>query len=307
MKFDRNFFTKFFTAAASRILFTGLLSESFSSKKNRRRIIMLLAGLCGAIGVTQGSGDGGAHWSYAGKEGPSNWGKLAGQYQLCARGNNQSPINILSTTPSKLFKLSFNYSPATLQILNNGHTIQFNYGQINKGPEHYVSIEKQPYPLPTAMQHTSSLTISGEPYKLLQIHFHSPSEHKVNGRAYPLEAHLVHANKRGQLAVVGVLFEQGEKNNFINSLWRHMPASAGAATTYESVVLNVRNLLPRNRGYFHYRGLLTTPPCSEGVRWFVMQSPRQVSASQVSKFKSVIGKNARPVQSVNNRFVLKSR
>ncbi len=135
------------------------------------------------------------HWRYSGSDGPENWGLLSHDYKLCSAGRNQSPIDIKSSAQSGLFKLHFNYQPATLQILNNGHTIQFNYGQINSGSEHFVKIEDKQYALPTAMEHNSSLSISGEIYNLIQIHFHSPSEHKVNGRAYPLEAHFVHINK----------------------------------------------------------------------------------------------------------------
>jgi carbonic anhydrase len=271
--------------------------------KNTFYSLILTMSICSNVFSSGGS----SHWSYGGSDGPQNWGHLTESYQLCSSGINQSPIDINSTTQSKLFSLNFNYFPATLQILNNGHTIQYNYGKINSGPEYFVTIENKQYALPTAMENNSSISISGETYNLLQVHFHSPSEHKVNGRSYPLEAHFVHANSQDQLAVVGILFENGVSNDFVSTPWQHMPASTGTPQTINNVTLNAENLLPGNRDYYHYRGSLTTPPCSEGVRWFVMKSPRTVSSSQISKFVSTVGNNARPVQAVNSRFILTTK
>ena len=246
------------------------------------------------------------HWAYSGSEGPSHWGSLAKEYSTCSAGHNQSPINLTSTTPDKLFKLNFNYQSVPMSILNNGHTIQINYNTVNNSDENKIEIGGKSYLMSSAVQHNSSISISGEVYKLLQIHFHSPSEHQVVGESFPLEAHFVHINAQNQLAVIGVIFKLGNSNNFLSKLWKQMPTSAGPAKTYNNILVNGGELLPENKSHYHYRGSLTTPPCSEGVRWFVMKNHTQVSQSQVHKFNSIVGKNNRPIQPRNQRFVLRN-
>lgn len=260
---------------------------------------MLSAGAVSAIGA-------GSHWGYTGHEGPANWGLLAEEYRLCGSGTNQSPININTATGSNLFKLDFNYSSVPLQIVNNGHTIQINYNTTVAEEKSTIELKDRKYQLPSATSYNSSVSISGEEYNLLQVHFHSPSEHHVVGAPRAMEAHFVHANSAGQLAVVGVFLEEGESNKFISKLWKKMPRNADGVHTFNNVTINVEDLLPKDRGYYHYRGSLTTPPCSEGVRWFVMRTPVEVSSSQVSQFLSTINENARPVQPINSRFLLKS-
>lgn len=247
------------------------------------------------------------HWAYSGSEGPSRWGSLAREYSTCSAGRNQSPININGTTADKLFRLAFNYQSVPMSILNNGHTIQVNYNTIDNSEENKIEIGGKSYLMASAVQHNSSISISGEVYKLLQIHFHSPSEHRVNGGSYPLEAHFVHINAQNQLAVIGVIFKMGSSNSFLNKLWNQMPTHAGPATTYNNILINGNELLPANKSYYHYRGSLTTPPCSEGVRWFVMQNYANVSQSQVHKFNSIVGNNNRPIQPRNQRFLLRNQ
>lgn len=246
------------------------------------------------------------HWAYSGSEGPSRWGSLAREYSTCSSGRNQSPININGTTEDSLFKLQFHYQAVPMSILNNGHTIQINYNNVNDSNENKVEIGGKSYLMASAIQHNSNISISGEQYKLLQIHFHSPSEHRVNGESFPLEAHFVHINAQNQLAVVGVIFKRGNSNSFLSQLWNNMPTSAGPATTYNNIVVNGHKLLPASKSYYHYRGSLTTPPCSEGVRWFVMRNYAEVSDSQVQKFNSIVGNNNRPIQARNKRFLLRS-
>lgn len=244
------------------------------------------------------------HWAYSGPEGPAYWGNLTKEFSTCSKGRNQSPINIQESTIDSLFKLEFHYNTVPMSILNNGHTIQINYSNINKAEANTVKIANNVYALPNATQYNSSLNISGETYKLLQIHFHSPSEHEVAGKSYALEAHFVHMNAQKQLAVVSVLFKRGRQNTFIQKLWNNMPTNAGAPTTYNQVVVNASDLLPANKSYYHYRGSLTTPPCSEGVRWFVMRNHLEVSDAQVARFNYIIGNNNRPTQARNQRFLL---
>ena len=236
---------------------------------------MLLAG-------TALAGGHGAHWGYAGHEAPEFWGDLSRDYSVCKTGVNQAPIDIAGMTESELSPIIFQYNSVPLSIVNNGHTVQVNYAP------------------------GSSITVDGNTYNLLQFHFHTPSENTVEGRSYPMEAHFVHADTDGNLAVVGVLFDDGATNSFIATIWAHMPEQAGETKELPELQLNVENLLPANRSYYRFNGSLTTPPCTEGVRWMVMKNAVSVSPSQARKFNTVMGgDNNRPVQPVNARPVLK--
>ena len=152
----------------------------------------------------------------------------------------------------------------------------------------------------------SYIELDGEHYDLLQFHFHGPSEHTVNGKPTPMEVHLVHKNTQGGFAVVGVMMTAGKEHAAIKKVWSSMPDKVGSKVNNEKVFVNGTELLPDSRSYYHYSGSLTTPPCSEGVRWYVMQAPIEVSKDQIAKFKSVIEFNARPVQGLNGRKVQES-
>jgi carbonic anhydrase len=202
---------------------------------------------------------------------------MSKEYSLCGSGKEQSPINISGATTADLPTIQFDYKPGSLEILNNGHTIQVNR---------------------TA---GSSITVAGEKYELLQFHFHTPSENTVNGDHFPMEMHLVHKNAKGQLAVVGVFSKAGAKNTVLDKAWSHMPNHPGDKIKVASVSINAADLLPADRSYYRFAGSLTTPPCSEGVKWMVMKNPTEASKAQIAKFTDVIGVNARPVQAINSR------
>lgn len=221
-------------------------------------------------------------WAYEGATGPQNWGELSADFNLCRQGRNQSPINIQNTIDAELPELVFNYDSSPLREINNGHTIQQNVepGSTLKIPAHESS------------------------YELKQFHFHSPSEHTINGQSYPMEVHFVHANADGALAVVGVLFEEGDENSELSKLWSYMPKNAGD-TSEQSIGIEETNLLPSTREYYYYSGSLTTPPCSEGVSWVVLKKPVQVSSAQIRQFKERMGQATnRPVQPHNARIIL---
>ncbi|NQZ89758.1 MAG: carbonic anhydrase family protein [Colwellia sp.] len=247
------------------------------------------------------------HWSYQGHDGPEYWATLADEYSLCSNGQNQSPINLNSTVKSNLFSLRMDYYNVPLQILNNGHTIQINYTHFDTSADKQVNIAGKEYLLPSGTLYNSSIKISGEKYQLLQVHFHSPSEHQLNGKHHALEAHFVHANSAGQLAVVGVMFKTGAANDFLTKLWEFMPGEAGPVQNITGMTVNAKELLPENLDYYHYRGSLTTPPCSEAVRWFVLKNGQTLSSAQLKQFLSVVGENNRPVQKLNARFLLQSK
>ncbi len=224
----------------------------------------------------------GQHWGYVGDIGPARWGSLATAFGLCGRGQNQSPIDIAQTAASAPPGLVFDYKPTPLRLINNGHTIQFNCGR------------------------GSYLTIDGKKFELLQLHFHSPSEHRIAGSSFAMEAHLVHSGENGELLVVAALFKEGRPSDFIDALWNNLPANVNALSA-PGISLNATDLLPANRRYYRYDGSLTTPPCSEGVHWLVLASPVEVSRGQVDRFRSLIGENARPVQPLHGRTVLQQR
>ncbi len=222
----------------------------------------------------------GQHWSYEGEAGPANWSKVDSKFAMCAMGKNQSPIDLANAVKSTLQPLKTDYKPGATDIVNNGHTVQVNFGA------------------------GSTLTVDGKAFELKQFHFHSPSENKLNGKQFPLEGHLVHADKDGNLAVVAVMFTEGADNSFVSKLWQAMPDKAGGKNALPAG-LSAAQLLPKERAYYRFDGSLTTPPCSEGVRWLVMKNPVAVSKTQVDKFSKTIGfANNRPIQPVNARLVL---
>jgi len=218
-----------------------------------------------------------AHWSYEGHEGPENWGNLSHDYEMCKTGKAQSPIDISSISSAALEDIESSYKKTSLDVVNNGHTIQVNY---NNG---------------------SSIRVDGKTYNLLQFHFHSPSEHHVDGKPADMVAHLVHQANDGQLAVIGVLINKGNNNKTIETIWNNMSASQGNRKS--SAMINVADLLPSDLSYYNYSGSLTTPPCSEGVNWMVLQNPIQASAGQIARFNEIFTKSVRPVQPLNKRMV----
>ncbi|MBM5570525.1 MULTISPECIES: carbonic anhydrase [Deefgea] len=224
-----------------------------------------------------------SHWSYEGETGPSNWGSMKAEFGLCSTGKQQSPVNITEAYAQDLDPLQFQYQESKTSIQNNGHTIQLNYD-----PGSY-------------------LIVGTDRYQLLQFHFHTPSEEAIGGQRYPMVAHLVHKNDAGQLAVVALLINQGSSDNeIIQKFWEKMPSNHNETRGYDQIKYNVSDLLPNNRSYWTLMGSLTTPPCSEGVRWLILKNPLQISAKQIARFKKEFPMNARPIQSLQQRAVLDS-
>jgi carbonic anhydrase len=224
------------------------------------------------------------HWGYEGEGAPANWGKLKPEFAACGTGMSQSPIDLSKTYKTKLDAIGFAYKETPLKIVNNGHAIQVNY------------------------EPGSFATIDGEKYQLVQFHFHSPSEHTVNGSFSDMEMHLVHKNDKGDLAVVGVLLKKGKQNKIIQVLWDNLGSEVNKENVVSGISVNASSLLPKDAKYYHYYGSLTTPPCSEGVNWSVLKTPIEVSEEQIQKFKTVMGvDDNRPVLPVNKRFVLESQ
>jgi carbonic anhydrase len=219
-----------------------------------------------------------AHWTYSGEEGPEHWGKLSPDYAAC-NGKNQSPIDLTGFIKADLTPIDFKYQEGGNEILNNGHTVQVNY------------------------QAGSRIVVDGTEFHLKQFHFHAPSENTINGKAYPMEVHLVHANKQGHLAVVAVMFAEGEANKVLDQAWLHMPEKSGDTHTLSAI--SAEGLLPAQRTYYRFNGSLTTPPCSEGVRWLVMKETVTASKRQIDAFAHTVHHpNNRPIQPTYARPVL---
>jgi carbonic anhydrase len=228
-----------------------------------------------------GPHDGELHWSYEGASGPQAWGRLKPDFNVCATGKRQSPINIeeSGTLQGPAEPLQFNYQPSSGTVVNNGHTIQVDLFGDN------------------------AMTVRGSTFKLLQFHFHHPSEERVNYQGFAMVVHLVHKNAEGQLAVVAVLLEPGAANALINKVWTHMPLDTGDRVRLPTGLIDMNELLPKDQRYYQFMGSLTTPPCSEGVLWLVLKQPTPVSREQIKLFSLLFPNNARPVQPVNGRPV----
>ncbi|MDX8377072.1 MAG: carbonic anhydrase family protein [Mariprofundales bacterium] len=223
------------------------------------------------------------HFTYDGDNGPANWGTLSEDWAACSgTGNAQSPVDIVTANAaanSAAAALVTDYKDAALDVKNNGHSITVSY--------------------PAG----SSLTIGGSSYELLQFHFHAASEHTIDGQHSDLVAHLVHKNAEGQLAVIGVLLNEGEANNAIDAVWSNMPKDAGTNNAPEGVSINAASLLPADMSYYHYNGSLTTPPCSEIVSWYVLKNAVTVSKAQIAAFRVLYSDNVRPVQNLHERNI----
>jgi len=222
----------------------------------------------------------GAHgsWGYVGGGAAHRWGDLSAEFEACKKGVQQSPVNISEFVQGQLPALNGNYQPSPLEVANNGHTVQVNYAP------------------------GSGFRAADKDFNLLQFHFHTPSEHYIDGAPYPMEAHFVHKADDGTLGVIGVMFKVGAHNPVIEGIWQNVP-QAGSAKQVEGVEINASDLMPANKGYYKYDGSLTTPPCTEGVQWYVMQDTIELSAKQLTAFQSVFPVNARPIQDLGDRVV----
>ncbi len=237
-----------------------------------------------ALGVPLLAQNSGARpaWSYEGSNGPAHWGELSPEYSACNAGKQQSPIDIRQTEAGRLPPLRFDYKAAPLKLINNGHTVQVNFPAGNW------------------------LTVGDARYELKQLHFHRPSEERIDGRGSEMVVHLVHANDKGETAVIAILLRRGLSNATIQKIWDATPNSAGQEREVTGVQIDPSELLPPIRAYYTYRGSLTTPPCTEGVTWFVLEAQGSVSVEQSKAFGKIFPANARPVQALDGRVVKKS-
>jgi carbonic anhydrase len=228
-----------------------------------------------------GHADGPAHWAYNGTGGPQAWSSLKPEFAACATGQRQSPIDIRGGLSVDLEPVRFEYQSSRFAVVDNGHTVQVNLPQGN------------------------AIEVGGKRYELLQFHFHRPSEERIDGRQFEMSLHLVHKNDQGQLAVVGLLFDKGQANAVMQQVWNNLPLEKNEEMQAGST-MELADLLPNDRRYFTYMGSLTTPPCSEGVKWIVMRQPVTLTKEQIDIFARMYPMNARPIQSASGRRIMQS-
>jgi carbonic anhydrase len=224
-------------------------------------------------------------WSYEGAKGAEHWGDLDPDYAACRDGKEQSPIDIQSAEKADLPAIRFEYKSGPLNIINNGYTaVRVDY------------------------VHSGDFLIAGDKrYELRQFHFHRPSEEYIHGKPYDMVLHLMHADSDGKVAGVAVLLKAGSANATIEQLWKFMPEKAGKLEEIPGVEVNPAGLLPHDTGYYMYRGSQTAPPCTEGVTWFVLKTPMEISTEQINAFAKLYPHDVRPVQPLNGRVVKESQ
>lgn len=246
-----------------------------------RPFIRLFFSLCFAsLLVTPALAQGPApQWAYEGEFGPPKWSGVDPAFRTCGAGKRQSPINIETRDAEKggLKPIAFNWYAGPAEIVNTGHTIQVNL--VNSGSARFDGLE----------------------YRLVQFHFHTPSEEKIDSMAQHMVAHFVHRAGDSKLAVVAVLFKLGKENPTLKPVFENLPPKKGQ--TFALKEFNPADLIPADPTYFAYGGSLTTPPCTEDVKWQVMRTPIEISYAQLAAFKKLYKMNARPTQPLNGRRV----
>jgi carbonic anhydrase len=247
----------------------------------RRQALKLFAGLalCPLCALTSFASEG-HHWSYEGATGPEKWGGLDAADAACSAGGQQSPIDITATIRARQPPLRISWSKRPDTIVNNGHTIQFDFAE---GDTFHMGDRR---------------------YALKQFHFHHPSEHLVEGKRFAMEVHFVHAGTDG-LVVIAAVMVAGKPNAMFKRIVSTMPGEEGSPVPADPAI-HPRGLLPAQRTYYHYEGSLTTPPCSETVDWIVLTQPIEVDEDDIARFAKLYPMNARPAQNRDRRFILSS-
>lgn len=205
------------------------------------------------------------------------------EFAACKLGHEQSPVDISNPKPADLPPIQFDYKPSPLRIIDNGHTLMIKYAS------------------------GSSISMMERTYALQQFHFHKPSESKIDGKAYDMELHLVHADEKGELVVVAVLMRQGPDNGTMHKVLDHVPGEKEKEESPQGIEVDASALLPADKSYYVFMGSLTTPPCTEHVTWLVLKQPITVSAAQIEQFSKLYPNNARPTQPLYDRVVHASK
>lgn len=238
-------------------------------------------------------------WGYTGNISPDKWSSLDADFKTCATGKYQMPIDITHVVVTRKNNLHIAYHVAPLDIIYEGmKNLTIGKHKIKIKDSHTIQVAFPP-------STKERVAIAGNHYRLMQFHFHTPSENHLQGRAFPLEIHFVNQAPNGKVAVIAVFVKAGKENPALNPILTHLPKLKGKAYEYKHVTINPAALLPKNQSYYAFMGSLTTPPCTEGLQWLVMQHPIQASAEQIAQIeRAQHGNNARPLQAANNREIV---
>lgn len=271
------------------------------------RFIVVALVLCAAVLPGCDGGSGGEEaagetpaWNHDPADtalGPGSWGAIDESYEQCADGEEQSPIDVTNATPVDLPDLEFDYPETSLVVANTGHTIEASVPESSN----------------------LTLTIGDDVYRLVQFHFHAPSEHTVDGERYAAEAHLVHESEEGELAVVALLIEPGDVSPELDeTVLENAPREAGEEVELDRewsplvLLLVADSTRAHGTDYYTYPGSLTTPGCAEGVRWIVRSEPHPTRQASIDRLHELISEfpgydgyenNNRPTQPVNERVI----
>jgi carbonic anhydrase len=221
-------------------------------------------------------------WSYSGEQGPAHWAELDPANAVCASGQLQSPVPIESgaTLFQPCAPLRFRYRSSSLHLVNDGNSLRLGY---DRG---------------------SFLVIDGLSYELVELRFHVPGEHAIDGRIGDGEIELIHGNNRGDVAIVSVPIQAGTRvNQTLRRILDNAPMSAGKNAYGRNVGINAVFLLPTRRSYYRYQGSMTRPPCQEGVHRYVMDTPLEIASSDLARLAQVVDANARPLQPLGARQI----
>lgn len=219
-------------------------------------------------------------YDYGAEKGAEKWGQLHSDFAICESGNMQSPIDLAGANAVGNVAVSVDYKSGPLAVTNKGLTVQADFAS------------------------GSTMTSGGTPFNLIQIHFHTPSEHAISGKRFPLTGHFVHATADGKLGVLGVMFEEGAANSELAKILAAAPSSKSDVKAGSGQMIDPAAMLPDDLAVYRYMGSLTTPPCSEGVNWHVLRDSVTASKEQIASFATLMGDSARPVRALNNRLVV---
>ena len=226
---------------------------------------------------------GGAFWSYEGDSGPENWGELDPSFSTCKFGLQQSPINIVFSQVKEKKRdneITIHYRDSPLTLINDGHNIQSNI-----------------------MKTDNRIIFGGKEYRLVQFHFHTPSEHTWDGKNFDMELHLFHQAENGHTLVLSMMIREGSENITLAPMWAALPKEKTEKAIPIKEKINLQALLPLSQTAYFYNGSLTTPPCTENVKWLLFKKSIEMSLQQIQAFRTIFPDNHRPIQPLNNREI----
>lgn len=236
-----------------------------------RKLVPILAGALLASPAIAAEKD----WTFGDGTNPERWSAINTAYALCDAGLNQSPVDLGAANARGDIELELNYGPANGTVALGTEKVQVDF--------------------PAGM----GMNSGGKEFGLVQVHFHTPSEHAINGKRYPLVAHFVHATQAGELGVFGVMFEEGEANAALEAIVDGVGEGSGTAVSFD-----ITDMMPESEDIYRYMGSLTTPPCSEGVNWHVAEEVLTASAEQIAAMEASLGSSARSIQPLGQRLLV---